>query len=299
MTTSMHGETLFHFTNEISTLTSILNDGYFKASFSFERLFYQTPMHGSTSIPDLWVPMVSFCDYKLSEIGHHVLNYGSYGVGMSKRWGIEKGLNPVLYVSDQSRVATSFKNILNQVASAKQKINSCNTCQGVLVNADVEMSNIYAWTKNYQGPLVRRGVKASDFRFADDKEWRYVANINYGLAGGVSSLFQTGYSFIPVPSLNCPSCGMPAQLCNVGGRQILKQRQESYLDLIDPNTAKLNFDHDDINFILVATLDDKYKILDFIMKNSCCDDYQKLLLASKITVIEDLDLRDLVPVHHH
>lgn len=288
MSLSMHGETLFHFTKELPTLLRILEDSHFNASFSLESLSFQTPQ-GAESIPDLWVPMVSFCDYKLSEIGHHVLNYGSYGLGMSKAWGIAKGLNPVLYISAQSQIGLRLKSVLNKIAAAKLTENS----NGVLSNADIEIANMFAWTKNYQDTLVRKGERTPDFRFADDKEWRHVARIDYGSVG---EPFGSGYSFLPRPNVECSCCGEPAQYCLGNGARILKEKQKEYDVLIEDGTRCLSFDGGDIRFLLVKSVADRDNVLCWMANQTGWSARQKLLMASKIIVIDDLDLRKLAPV---
>lgn len=292
MSLSMHGETLFHFTNELPTLLRILEDSHFKASFSLESLSFQSPQ-GAESIPGLWVPMVSFCDYKLSEIGHHVLNYGSYGLGMSKAWGIAKGLNPVLYVSAQSQIGAKLKSVLNKIAVAKQM----GDPDCALGDTDIEVANMFAWTKNYQGTLIRKGDRTPGFRYADDKEWRYVAEIDYSKFGEIGAPFGRGYSFITRPDVDCPNCKMPAQLCIEGGARILKEKQAEYSCLIDQEMSSLAFDSSDVRFILVKSAADRKNVVCWIANQIGWGAHQKLQMASKIIAIDDLDLRKLAPVH--
>lgn len=297
MSLSMHGETLFHFTNELSTLLSILSSGCFEASFATERLAYQTSNGESAVTPDLWVPMVSFCDYKLSEISHHVLNYGAYGLGMSKNWAIAKGLNPVLYVSEQGPVGARLKNVLNRVATAKLKTNCDLGCQEPLGRADIELANMYAWAKNYEGTLVRKGVTTPGFRFADDKEWRYVANIDYAAVSDIGERFGSGYSFLPVPHIRCHCCGKMAKSCSAEGARILKEKQREYKALIDSNTSKLYFGELDITFILVRSAADREEVLSWITSQTALGMRQRLQMASKLIAVDELDFRDLAPPH--
>lgn len=52
--------------------------------------------------------MVSFCDLRLSELKDHMSKYGSYGIGMSKSWANQEGLNPVFYVNKHCTYTSNF-----------------------------------------------------------------------------------------------------------------------------------------------------------------------------------------------
>ena len=54
-----------------------------------------------------------------------------------------------------------------------------------------------------------------------------------------------------------------------------------------------------IKFILVKCSDDKNEILEMIERNSTKTSFQKLYMASKIIVIDELDFRDLAPVQRN
>ena len=146
MSLSMHGETLFHFTQSIDVLLEIVQSRCFKASLAMERLVYKAKTGETESTPDLWVPMVSFCDYKLSEIGHHALNYGYNGLGMSKSWGIRNKMNPVLYVSENSEVGSELRETLKDIADSINR-------QDMVLASIIRHANLFSWTKNYQGTL--------------------------------------------------------------------------------------------------------------------------------------------------
>ncbi len=47
------------------------------------------------------IPMVSFCDIPLAYFAQN--NYGEYGVAMSRSWGREKSLEPVLYYPNDEK----------------------------------------------------------------------------------------------------------------------------------------------------------------------------------------------------
>ncbi len=91
MRRSLYPNTLFHFTKR-DGLFGILA-GNFLPRFSSEKVV------GPTLEKEFAVPMVSFCDLRLSELPDHICKYGPYGLGMSKEWANTNGLNPVNYLS--------------------------------------------------------------------------------------------------------------------------------------------------------------------------------------------------------
>ena len=65
--------TLFHLTSKTG-LKGILKDN-FKLKYCLEKIDH-------TEMPvELAIPMVAFCDIKISEIKDHIDKYGSYGIG--------------------------------------------------------------------------------------------------------------------------------------------------------------------------------------------------------------------------
>ena len=97
---SISPSTVFHFTSK-KGLEGILSDN-FKLKYCVEKLNH------STRPVEVAIPMVSFCDIKISEITEHIEKYGHYGIGLSKEWAVEKGLNPVVYLNSSSKFAADL-----------------------------------------------------------------------------------------------------------------------------------------------------------------------------------------------
>ena len=85
--------TLFHFTKSLDTLQGILKNGFWPR-YSLEDFNWY-----SQAIDFISYPMVCFCDIPLTRIGDHVGFYGEYGLGLTKKWAITNGLNPLFYLS--------------------------------------------------------------------------------------------------------------------------------------------------------------------------------------------------------
>ena len=87
---NIYSNSFFHRVRDYAVIQSILEQG-FKAFYCKEEIFRGKGI-GSTYIG---IPMISFCDIPLINIGKN--NYGKCGIAMSRKWGRERHLEPVLY----------------------------------------------------------------------------------------------------------------------------------------------------------------------------------------------------------
>jgi hypothetical protein len=160
---ALSSNTLFHFTNK-NALLGIIKDK-FKIKYCFETV--ETHLEPF----EFGIPMVSFCDIPLSEVKDHMSKYGSYGIGMKKKWAKQNGLNPVLYIDQNSSLIRSYHHIYNNLLENRFVL-SLNENEQNLVN-------IVRYFKNYQADLKRKnGTITKDYKFADEREWRYVPDAN-------------------------------------------------------------------------------------------------------------------------
>ena len=104
--------TLFHFTSKLG-LMGLLKDN-FKLKYCLEKLNHKIkPV-------EFAIPMVSFCDIKISQILEHIEKYGYYGIGLSKDWAIENGLNPVIYLNSSSQFASNLMDNARDLANNEE-----------------------------------------------------------------------------------------------------------------------------------------------------------------------------------
>lgn len=161
---------LFHFTDR-DGLFGILKSN-FQAHYSRERIV------GKTKVEEFGVPMVSFCDLRLSELKKHMESYGRYGIGMSKEWAKASGLNTVYYINASADLADDFivgitelNNLMNELSDARQQNKAAKIYMSLL--------NTYRFIKNYEGELWRgRELSNPNYRFANEREWRFVPHLD-------------------------------------------------------------------------------------------------------------------------
>jgi Putative abortive phage resistance protein AbiGi, antitoxin len=160
----LSSNTLIHFTKSKESLLGILQDNF--------KIFYcKESIQLDQKKLALAVPMVSFCDIPLSEIKDHISKYGNYGIGITKEWGKKMKLNPVLYFSSESSLSVSYKiahnNLLNRSSNNTVRPDDQNPEQRALLD-------VARYIKNYEADLTRNGNTINNYRFSDEREWRYV-----------------------------------------------------------------------------------------------------------------------------
>ena len=161
---------LFHFTDRAG-LFGILESN-FSISYSRERIVDQK------RTKQFAVPMVSFCDLRLSEVKTHMEKYGSYGIGLTKEWANRSGLNPVLYTNKMSPITHDFIRAIEDIYKHVETTEDGKRYIG-LSKTYMDLMNLLRYIKNYEDSLVRPGKPTiTNYRFADEREWRYVPPLN-------------------------------------------------------------------------------------------------------------------------
>ena len=220
---ALYPNILFHFTKKKS-LYSILNST-FRVSYARERII------GGANEKEFAVPMVSFSDLRLSELKQNIGTYGKFGIGLTKNWAIESGLNPVMYASQQSLFTANF---LAGIESLFEILKETNDINGDFSTAYRNTINTLRYVKNYSGDLIRPGKKTvPNYVFANEREWRYVPHFN----GDVQA-------FVPI-------------------KEIRTSEQKSKYNRLIRN-AKLHFQPDDIQYLIVEKDSDINELIEHL-----------------------------------
>jgi Putative abortive phage resistance protein AbiGi, antitoxin len=163
MAENVSSKVLFHFTNSIYNLKNILKDGFFPhycPEYTLNPVDQKEASKGCSPLQA--IPLVSFCDLPLSLIRKHLKEYGNFGIGLNKKWGIRKGVAPVIYTHRKAQTCKPIMYLNTKEANDNKKI----------VADDLNLLATY--TKPFKGHAWRDEQVKRNVIFYDEREWRYV-----------------------------------------------------------------------------------------------------------------------------
>lgn len=234
---------IIHYTDSLGTLELVLKEG-FKIKYCVERLVLGLGESNAAH------PMISFCDIPLSDSKQHYDAYGKYGIGLTKDWAVQNGINPVLYIDHNSLFAESM---LGLILERRKKDTNLTPTQKSLI------LKIKAYAKNYSGHLKRKGVDNKNYKFYDEREWRLV----------------------PKPSqMNSASFSVDVATYN-------KDKNKYNESMAD---CRITFTSKDISYIIVEKTSEIPKILNFLRTeySDKCTAKELDILFSKICSTEQI-----------
>ena len=153
-------DTLFHFVDKLEYLLPVIEQFAIVPRYCIEDINYlQIKMNR------IAYPMLCFCDINLHKMQEHISFYGGYGIAFSKKWGIDKGIQPVQYINPKSILQDDFKNaFLDSLDTVTE--NSAH---------DFLLSQMY-YLKAIDGTMERNGESVQK-NFTDECEWRFIPNV--------------------------------------------------------------------------------------------------------------------------
>lgn len=242
----LSSNTLIHLTTEKKSLVGIIQNG-FKVKYCAENVKTQTKTISAA------FPMVCFSDIPLSELKNHITSYGNYGIGLKKEWAKQNGLNPVLYIDNKSQLGGLISKDFDRLF----KLANNNKIPEDIFDS---LIHIISYTKNYEGELETTKVKKDNYRFSDEREWRFVP---YGKG------LLSNQSWIP---------------------------EDNYKDGKKKNAAnkklgeiRLEFSPDDINYVFVEKETEISEFIEIIRKSNSKSPYDSVeRLFSRIITTEQI-----------
>lgn len=240
----IYSNSFFHFTKDIDSIEGIIHEG-FKIHFCKEEL-YTDEGH----IDHIGIPMSSFCDIPLSFISQ--INYGKYGIGMSRRWGIAHELQPVIYYPNNKRCQSTQMVIMATKAFHEQPSHTeafrilgyAKPLYKIEKNKDLNNNNYIEreWRKVYASRMQFKWKTQQEYQaYRGDDE------LNPKTAVGVPLRFSADdVNFIIIPRNDAPNIRdyiMRSPIRYIGGkntvvitnndRELLLSKLVTYEDLIE------------------------------------------------------------------
>jgi hypothetical protein len=165
--------TLFHFTDSFDNLAGIFSHCFYPR-YCLEDQSYLVAEHLPQYVA---IPMVCFCDVPLSQVNYHTETYGYYCIGLSKEWGQEKGINPIMYALPKSYSTRLLKECFGSLYPLNPDLLHYKGEQGDLAaqNVATMLYSFFTFLKPYEGEVWKNDQEIkSRVKFYDEREWRYV-----------------------------------------------------------------------------------------------------------------------------
>ncbi|MEX2569171.1 MAG: abortive infection system antitoxin AbiGi family protein [Cyclobacteriaceae bacterium] len=137
-----------------------------------KKLSYIDDLYGDGTDLIHAFPIVCFCDIPNNLQDNHKENFGPYGIGLTKTWGIKNYLSPVIYTHKNSIISGNLKFFLNWLA------NEDNLQEDDRLGLRNHISYQLMSHKAYEGYKFIKEEKSFEVeeltRFYDEREWRYL-----------------------------------------------------------------------------------------------------------------------------
>ena len=252
----MIASSLFHFTKELKTLQVILENKKLRASYNIEdiRGFYPDEQF-------LAVPMLCFCDIPLKFVSdNHTENYGGFGLGFKKEWGIRHGINPIMYRTKNSFIEQYILTLTGETQSIFVELEKFKKSQefefvSEFENINFSVNNLKSSVLNLAGFIkIYEDSLAKEVNYYLEREWRWV----------------------------------PGQTAKIFSASNSKQTKIDINKIYYKDPDFLNFTLDDLRYIIVEKNSDIVEAVSLIGSFSISE-MEKGMLIQKIIDIESIN----------
>lgn len=106
---NLSANVLFHFMSELRFLCRAIEMKALFPRYCRENITYLDLKLDERRITEVAYPEKCFCDIPVHKVLEHTSNYGEYGIGLPKDWGIKQGIQPIQYVNPKSHLIRDFR----------------------------------------------------------------------------------------------------------------------------------------------------------------------------------------------
>ena len=260
----LSSETLFHFVSEKRHLIDILNNN-FRPRYVVERFPFL-----DNEMKEMGIPMLCFCDIRLSNVDEHTDWYGEYGIGMKSTWATKNGMTPVQYYNKESYLVKELGSGISKLKETFINANKDDLESSTITDYYFSIFMNVWYMKEYKGKQWKwKTEKEILKKFYDEKEWRYIPKLSE-LKGMKNSL--------PITLLG-------KQVENIKSDSIYKEQ----INGIIRQSLSLNFNPDDISNIIIAKESERLEFINALKRSK--EKYNKdeiTILTSKIISLEQI-----------
>lgn len=157
---------LYHFTSDVKVIVSILENGFWPMT-AIEDISFMLPNYEDAKVG---IPMVCFTDIPIELADEHRKEYGLYGLGMKKEWGMKNGLNPISYMLKDSEIYNAYNHLQFVAVENAKRLGEINKDGSKTVEKMMDAFMNYAgFIKEYSDDMTLNSKP-----FYDEREWRYL-----------------------------------------------------------------------------------------------------------------------------
>lgn len=247
---------LFKFMNELKYLKDILNNKALIPRYCDEDITYLNWTYKFLSFP-----MVCFCDIRLSKVIDHIAFYGQYGIGLSKKWGKEKGIQALQYINSNSELTIKLNSIFSY---AIEDDGDNNSYQSFLLYTLLFQKPLEG-TMTYRNEMGEATIVNKVFQ--DEQEWRYINTSFRNIVGDQGLIIREN---------------------NITSKKHSIKKDAYNNEIIQHEECWLKFEYKDINYLLVNTQIEKDELMKFIFNDLKIALTEKLNLISKILTVNNI-----------
>lgn len=250
---TIQADTLFTFTPKLEFLIPYIKTRMISPRYCVEDISYLK----IRNLKKIAFPMKCFCDINMHRLDVHLGWYGHYGLAFSKEWGMSKGIQPIQYINQNSDLRKDFSKAFSAALSAPvaRKGSAQEKMKSFLLHE-------LMYYKPYDGKMENRNTGKIEVKcFTDECEWRFIPDVT---VAGFEQAFHE------------------KRILNAG---VLEEINNSMTGIPE---ISLQFDYDDLKYIIVKTRNDFEKLVQEI---SDFDDAIQHELISKI-IVWDISGRD-------
>ncbi len=278
--TQLHANTLFHFTPKLEFLKSIIKNGFYPR-YSYEKFFGgldglrdyirntlgEEYVNHELAIENIGIPMVCFCDIRLSRIRNQVNSYGYYSIGLEKEWKNQAELSPVFYLDTKNSATYHLINSL--VGIGVIMLDKTYPEDSYIRNLKANLLDLGSFIKQYEGYKWNPTSYEYDdtlIKFYNEREWRYVPPIQILREQGKKGL---------------PPAFLVAKFFEK--REILNELNQGL-----QNRFQLKFSPYNVKYIIVKENSEVEDLIEFIDSIEDYTEIEKKILHAKLLSMEQV-----------